>query len=236
VSLRESSGQFSRVETESETEYAPIWVEDFLNDWSVSVGSSGAGDSDNDGRDEMIFQPLVEGTFPNPIRLMENDDCSLVDYCVAHEFGANTATAPTILVADLDSTQSGPQDCDDGEELIHPGALEICSSGIDEDCDGSAVPCFCVDLDADTHDSYDPVSCRTGTDCNDRIFDVKPGAPEICDDLLDNDCDGLFDCDDGACSGDVACLSCLPVATRCTSAEECCSDKCVGKAGAKTCK
>ena len=37
------------------------------------------------------------------------------------------------------------------------------------------------------------------SDCDDNQATVHPGSPEICDDGLDNDCDGLRDDDDDDC-------------------------------------
>ncbi len=39
------------------------------------------------------------------------------------------------------------------------------------------------------------------TDCDDTRETVYPGAAEICDDDLDNDCDGYTDCQDNDCTG-----------------------------------
>lgn len=38
-------------------------------------------------------------------------------------------------------------------------------------------------------------------DCNDSNDTVNPDADEICNDLLDNDCDGFIDCEDPDCKG-----------------------------------
>jgi hypothetical protein len=68
-----------------------------------------------------------------------------------------------------------------------------------KDGDPACVPCLAFDGDGD---SYDAAPC--GTDCDDDDPGVHPGAAEVCDDGVDNDCDGLADGDDPACS------SCTP--------------------------
>ncbi len=70
--------------------------------------------------------------------------------------------------------------------------------------------------------------CTCAADCG------SPGA-ELCTDGVDNDCDGQADCDDGDCAADPAC-QCGAAGTSCTTASDCCSGKCKGKAGRKTCK
>ena len=51
-----------------------------------------------------------------------------------------------------------------------------------------------------------------------------------CTDGLDNDCDTLIDAADPDCAP-----TCLPRGASCTSNAQCCSNKCKGKPGAKTC-
>ena len=51
----------------------------------------------------------------------------------------------------------------------------------------------CTDAD---HDDFfaQGAACGTPTDCNDANPAVHPGAPEVCGDGLDNDCNGVVDC------------------------------------------
>ena len=102
----------------------------------------------------------------------------------------------------------GGPDCDDADPDINPGAMEVCGDGIDQDCNGG-------DLDGDADlDGYESVWCVGGDDCDDNDPALSPGvdadgdgshacedcndnydfisplAPEVCDDAIDNDCDG----------------------------------------------
>jgi len=106
-----------------------------------------------------------------------------------------------------------PQDCNDNNANINPGATEICNNGPDDDCDGN-MDCFdtdCLsnpicfttyycDSDNDTYFSSTiseicntfncmPAGCQIspGSDCDDNNNLTYPGAIEICDGL-DNDC------------------------------------------------
>ncbi|NLX20030.1 MAG: hypothetical protein GXY53_12240, partial [Desulfobulbus sp.] len=74
-------------------------------------------------------------------------------------------------------------DCDDTNPNIHPGALEICGDGIDQDCDGKDSLCGPMDQDNDG-DGYTP---RQG-DCNDNDPKVHPGAYDDPNTKADEDC------------------------------------------------
>ncbi|MSP55364.1 MAG: hypothetical protein EXR69_07160, partial [Myxococcales bacterium] len=95
-------------------------------------------------------------------------------------------------------------DCDDLANAVYPGAPEYCNE-VDDDCDLSIDEAGAVDettwhLDADA-DSYGGTTSQAGcdqpagyvadgTDCDDAQSTANPGASEVCEDGLDNDCDG----------------------------------------------
>lgn len=72
---------------------------------------------------------------------------------------------------------------------------------------GSVVPPACTDGDSDGYGSPGDASCPNGaaTDCNDGVSAINPGATEVCNDTIDNDCDSDTDCDDSACAASPFC-------------------------------
>ncbi|MGA1867755.1 MAG: MopE-related protein [bacterium] len=88
---------------------------------------------------------------------------------------------------DGDGVTENEGDCDDTDAGIYPGATEICDDGIDQDCDGSDFSCAQASYDMD--DDGDGVTENEG-DCDDTDASIYPGAPEIYDDGIDQDCDG----------------------------------------------
>jgi len=60
---------------------------------------------------------------------------------------------------------------------------------------------------------------------------------EVCTDGVDNDCDGAIDCADSNCVSHPSCVSaCSPRGASCTADSNCCSNKCKGPVGGKTCR
>jgi hypothetical protein len=103
-------------------------------------------------------------------------------------------------------------DCDDGHHFDNPGADEYCD-GFDNDCDGDVdeigaldVRTFYIDADDDGYgdsskavesctlpEGYVPVGGPDELDCDDSEPTTYPGAEEICDDGVDNNCQGTAD-------------------------------------------
>ncbi len=107
------------------------------------------------------------------------------------------------------AAQGEAWDCDDGDALIHPAAGETCNE-IDDDCDGDVdeedtdlpaeeLTTFYADDDGDGYGDPESTVVRCAlpggyttdaTDCDDAEAQANPGALEVCEDGIDNDCDG----------------------------------------------
>jgi len=95
-------------------------------------------------------------------------------------------------------------DCDDTDAQINLQGIEICGDDIDQDCDGADTACpeetvWYIDADGDGYGNAavsqtaltQPAGYVTDdTDCNDADALAYPSGTEICDDGVDQDCDG----------------------------------------------
>jgi hypothetical protein len=99
-------------------------------------------------------------------------------------------------------------DCNDKESAIKPGATENDTNLVDDDCDGKADENAQDEVSMNTTDADgDGYSPATG-DCDDRVGKgegLHPGAAEVCDDGLDQDCDGVADRSHDAMGNVTAC-------------------------------
>ena len=163
-------------------------------------------DADGDGHDSIDHGGLdcnddEVTTSPDAPELLDgiDNDC---DGIIDEETGAADD--------DGDGFNEADGDCNDTDATIHPDAPELCDT-IDNNCNGEidetgADDCidWYTDADRDGWGSGDPICmCASdgirdsteGTDCNDLVFDVNPGATETWYDGADSDCDGLSDND-----------------------------------------
>ena len=159
-----------------------------------------------------------ESSYPNAPEFCDglDNDCN-------GQTDESTAVDAKTLFADVDQdtygnvlvtkkscvTESGwsltSDDCKDLEKAIHPNALEICNM-IDDDCDGQTdegvIKIYFADADKDSYGdlSKDVTGCTipegfvtNSADCNDKQKSVHPNAIELCDNNIDENCDGVTD-------------------------------------------
>ena len=100
------------------------------------------------------------------------------------------------------------EDCNDSNPDMNPSAAEACND-VDDDCngvpdDGIEWNFWFLDSDGDGwgDDDSSLSACAApaeswvlvGDDCDDDEAGVNPGATEVCDDGVDNDCDATREC------------------------------------------
>ena len=144
-----------------------------------------------DGKDNDCNGQTDEGVQTTFYRDVDND-------------GFGDATNTTQACSTPGGFVSNNTDCDDHDDAVHPGAIEVCDEK-DNDCNGQidegVKTTFYRDQDQDSFGDATNTTqaCSTpdgyvsdNTDCDDHDNAVHPGATEVCDGK-DNDCNGQVD-------------------------------------------
>jgi Putative metal-binding motif len=182
----------------------------------LAIGSAEDGfDLDGDGKPDnklsavaMIAQSAIDDSFKNDsiVIPMEFFDMPTIaeDTCV--KFAVYLGAYAVDKDGDTKKSFVPGGDCNDNDPNVHPGATEIVGNFKDDNCDGKA------DEDPVTHAPSTDTMDRDGDgfsmaqgDCDDNDNTVYPGAPEICGDGKDNDCDGEADRSHDAAGNTIAC-------------------------------
>ncbi|MDP2305112.1 MAG: integrin alpha, partial [Pseudomonadota bacterium] len=114
----------------------------------------------------------------------DDEDCDGVDSCYTDADGDNHGTTVVVDGSTLNCTTGtgapASTDCDDSDADTFPGsaALELITSCTnDDDNDGYG-------------DQTVSALYVEGTDCNDASSSISPDDTEVCDNFIDDDCDG----------------------------------------------
>jgi large repetitive protein len=149
----------------------------------------------------------LASVYPGAVEIVADgvdQSCDGVEICWADDDGDGFGSGvDTTTSGDLDCADAGESllstDCNDANPAVSPAAVEVTNDGVDANCDGLE-RCF-LDLDGDsfgrtTTGLSGDLSCDGGgfaddaLDCNDGAAGVYPGAPEVPDDAVDQDCSG----------------------------------------------
>jgi hypothetical protein len=105
-------------------------------------------------------------------------------FCTTHY----SATAKFVIRDDDGDGDPRGTDCDDDNKGRYHGAIDVPGNGIDENCDGqdATVP-IDLDIDDDGYERNGPGATQP-FDCNDNNKNINPGARDIPDNGIDEDC------------------------------------------------
>ena len=159
--------------------------------YAVEGGACGAMDcNDNDGAVSPDALEICGDNTDNNCDGQVDEGCVVEPACTDNDEDTYA----------IEGGDCGPVDCDDTDADVYPGAVENCTDGIDNNCNGfvdatdaTALDCpvLCTDNDGDGY-AVEGGECGP-VDCHDNDFEINPGYLEICDDGIDNDCDGQTD-------------------------------------------
>ncbi len=158
----------------------------------------------------------LDGVVDNPDRCTRDMDADGDGYCpIGQDLNADGDCLD-------DDENRAVSDCNEMDAEINPGAEEMCREIVDTDCDGDwgKDDDDCVYLLDRDHDGFcgmgvddngdgdcdDETEDRFGMDCDDRDPAVNARAREVCDDTIDNDCDGAIDYVDTQCVCETAAM------------------------------
>ncbi|MEZ4320387.1 MAG: MopE-related protein [Myxococcota bacterium] len=165
-------------------------------------GTSAVG-SDCDDMNALVNPGSVEvcnGIDDDCDAVVDDDAADAVQYFFDADLdGFGDPSNTTLSCAQPPGTSLSGEDCNDTDSTVYPGAQDVPNDGIDQDCDGFD-GCFGTsDIDADgIPDACDPDADGDGysvpDDCDDRTPQIHPGAQDVPNDGIDQDCDGFDGC------------------------------------------
>jgi hypothetical protein len=146
----------------------------------VLAGGAGNDDLNGLGGVDDYFGELDNDTIEATDGNAERISCGAGTDSVHNDFTDIIAECETGIDGDSDGFSSAV-DCNDANAAIFPGAREIFSNGIDENCNGIDD----VNLDVDGDGFPRPA------DCNDNDPKIRPNAVEIRGNQVDENCDRI---------------------------------------------